>query len=60
MAYKPHEHLPLMIFGLCAAPLCVTSLMNVGTVFSYEMAAIIIMLAAMLVTVGIVQHWRHG
>jgi len=60
MAHKMHKHLPLTIFGLCAAPVCITSLLGLGTVFSYELAAIIGMLMGILVVVATVQYWRHS
>jgi len=60
MAHKLHKHLPLTIFGLCAAPVCIASLVGVGTIFSQELAAIIGMLMGALAVVAIVQYWRFS
>ncbi|MBD3263293.1 hypothetical protein GF374_02850 [Candidatus Woesearchaeota archaeon] len=60
MAYKPHHYLPLMVFGLFAAPLCITNLLGIGTLFSYELASMIAMFSGMLLVIGIFQHWRHS
>lgn len=60
MAYKAKEHLPLLIYGLCIAPICIASLAGIGTVFSYELAALVSMFAGMLLVVGLVTHWRYS
>jgi len=60
MAYNPHEHFPLLLFGLVAAPLSAFSLLQVGSIFAVEMAAIVAIFGGCAAVLGIVEHWRHG
>jgi hypothetical protein len=39
MAFNPHQHYPLLAFGLAATPLCATGLLKTGNVVCVEMAA---------------------
>jgi len=60
MAYKPHEQLPLLLFGIFVAPLSVISLTQINSVFAFELAALITMLLGVLLVVAFTQHWRFA
>jgi len=60
MAYRPHEHLPLLLFGLVLTPLSITGLLDFSNIFTLGLAAMLAIFASATLVVGIVTHWRHG
>jgi len=59
MAFNPHQHYPLLAFGLAATPLCATGLLKTGNVVCVEMAAAVAIFAACALVLGIVNYWRY-
>lgn len=60
MDYRPHEHIPLLIFSLAAAPLAIYSLVQSNSFLSMDFAAFIGMFAGVLAVFGFVAHHRYG
>lgn len=60
MVHKPHEHYPLLAFGLAAAPLSIMGVMQTGNYFALEFAAMVAIFGSCALVLGIVAHWRHG
>ncbi len=60
MDYKPHEHIPLLLFSLAAAPLAIYSLMQSNSFLSVQFAAYIGMFAGVLAVLGFVAHHRYA
>jgi hypothetical protein len=60
MEHRPHEHLPLLLFGLVAAPLSITQLLSLNSILSIGFAAIVAIVACVAAVLGVVRHWRYG
>jgi hypothetical protein len=60
MEHRPHEHLPLLLFGLVAAPLSITQLLSLNSILSIGFAAIMAIVACVAAVLGVVRHWRYG
>lgn len=60
MKYKPHEHIPLLLFGLAATPLSAMGLINMGNPAGIEVAAMLAVIGSCAAVLGIVAHWRHS
>jgi len=60
MEHRPHEHIPLLLFGLVAAPLSITQLLGLNSVLSTGFAAILAMIAGLAAVLGVIKHWRYG
>ncbi|MFH0868675.1 MAG: hypothetical protein V1839_00435 [archaeon] len=59
MKYKPHEHIPLLLFGLVATPLSAMGLFNTGDLASIWLAAMLAVLGSCAAVLGIFAHFRH-
>jgi len=60
MKYKPHEHLPLLAFGLAATPLSVMGLINMGNIAGVEVAATLAIFGSCAAVLGIFAHFKHS
>ncbi|MEM4248001.1 MAG: hypothetical protein QXH80_01930 [Candidatus Nanoarchaeia archaeon] len=60
MEHRPHEHIPLLIFGLLAAPLSITQLIDINSALSIGFAAIVAIVASLTAVLAIVYYWRYG
>jgi hypothetical protein len=58
MEYRPHEHFPLLLFGLLATPLSIGQLLGLNSVFSIGIASILAMIAGLTAVFGIVKYWH--
>ena len=60
MIHRPHEHYPLLAFGLAAAPLSAVGLLRTGCVVGVELAAVMAIFGACALVLGIIEYWRYN
>ncbi len=57
---RPHEQIPLLLFGVVATPTAIVRLLESGTDLSLEMASMVAMFGMLALVLGVVEYWRHN
>ena len=57
---RPHELIPLLLFGVVATPTSIVKLLESGTNLSLEMASMVAMFGMLALVLGVIEYWHHG